>query len=302
MKSIKILGLIILCAIFSRCIVIRSSSQAGRIATVRNNVCKSLKGRVVFYAIFVDSESTHPWTEYDINSTKDSIKKSIKWIENQALLNSIPLKVEFNHYSKQNKIPVRGKFKYETLSSTLFHYRDLRKGIEQVDKWSDQVSRLVARGLPKSDSKVILTQNRMTDRERLMAKLRDIHKTDNVALLFFINNYFENELSLVLHSASNSEVEYGVISEKRPSVIAHEFLHLFGALDLYSTPFDRGSSQRKKEKIMKLLPNEIMAFTHKDIDSLNISSLTKYLIGWEHKFPEDMKGLIGGKKQKFLEY
>lgn len=45
-----------------------------------------------------------------------------------------------------------------------------------------------------------------------------------------------------------------------------------------------------------------MAFAHKDIDSLNISLLTKYLIGWEHKSPEDMKGLIGGKKQKFLDY
>ena len=185
----------------------------------------------------------------------------------------------------------------------MFHYRDLSKGIKLVDKWSDQVSRLVARGLPKDKSSVILTQNRLSDRERLIARLRDIYKTDNVALLFFTNNYYENEMSVVLHSAANDQTEYGIVSEKRPSVIAHEFLHLFGAIDLYITPFDRRRvQQRKKDKIMKLLPNEIMAFAHKDIDSLNISDLTKYLIGWENKLSEDSKRIIASKRQKFLEY
>jgi len=46
------------------------SFQKARVSTVRNNVCKALRGKVVLYAVFVDSEHTHPWTEYDINSTK----------------------------------------------------------------------------------------------------------------------------------------------------------------------------------------------------------------------------------------
>ena len=281
----------------------RVSFQKTRVSTVRNNVCKALRGKVVLYAVFVDSEGTHPWTEYDINSTKDSISKAINWIELQAKNNAIPLNVEFKNYSKNERVPVKSKYKYETLSKTMFHYRDLSKGIELVDNWSDQVSRLVARGLPKDKSSVILTQNKLSDRERLIARLRDMYKTDNVALMFFTNNYYENEMSVVLHSASNDQTEYGIVSEKRPSVIAHEFLHLFGAIDLYISPFDRNrSQQRKKDKIMKLLPNEIMAFAHKDIDSLNISDLTKYLIGWENKLSEESKRMIASKRQKFLEY
>ena len=296
-KSILFIGLVLLM------IGCRMSFQKTRVSTVRNNVCKALRGRVVLYAVFVDSEGTHPWTEYDIKSTKDSISKAIKWIELQAKKDVIPLNIEFHNYSKNGKIPVLGKYKHETLTQTLFHYRDLSKGIKLVDKWSDQVSRIVGRGLPKSQSDIILTQNRLSDRERLIARLRDIYKTDNVALLFFTNNYFENEMSIVLHSASSSETEYGIVSEKRPSVIAHEFLHLFGAIDLYISPFDRSRwQQRKKNKIMNLLPNEIMAFAHKDIDSLNISDLTNYLIGWDNKLSDDAKKIIASKRQKFLEY
>lgn len=296
-KSILLIGLMtILCSC-------RVSFQKTRVSTVRNNVCKALRGKVVLYAVFVDSEGTHPWTEYDINSTKDSISKAINWIELQAKNNAIPLSVEFKNYSKNERVPVKSKYKYETLSKTMFHYRDLSKGIELVDNWSDQVSRLVARGLPRDKSTVILTQNKLSDRERLIARLRDMYKADNVALMFFTNNYYENEISVVLHSASNDQTEYGIVSEKRPSVIAHEFLHLFGAIDLYISPFDRNrSQQRKKDKIMKLLPNEIMAFAHKDIDSLNISDLTKYLIGWENKLSEESKRMIASKRQKFLEY
>ena len=52
-----------------------------RIGTVRNNVCKSLENKTVLYAVFVDSEGTHPWTEYDISSTLDSIQVSINWLK-----------------------------------------------------------------------------------------------------------------------------------------------------------------------------------------------------------------------------
>lgn len=278
-------------------------TKTGRYPTVRNNVCKVLSNKVIFYAVFVDSKGIHPWSDYDLNSTKDSINKAINWLENEAKKNSIGLDIEFKYYSKNDRLPVRGKFKYETLSSTLFHFRDIRKGIKSVDDWSDKISRLVAKGLPRKKSEQAITKNNMTDRERLIAKLRDLYGTDNIALLFFTNNYFENEMSVALHTASDLNTEYAIVSEKRPAVIAHEFLHLFGAEDLYISQFDRGGkSKRKKEKIMKYFPNEIMAFAYRDIDSLGISPLSKYLIGWDNILDENAKGLITRKGQKLLEY
>ncbi len=48
---------------------------------------------------------------------------------------------------------------------------------------------------------------------------------------------------------------------------------------------------------MKKYPNEIMAFTHKRcIDSLDISPLSEYLIGWTPKIDKkESFGLIGEK-------
>ena len=277
-----------------------------RIGTVRNNVCKSLEKKTVLYAVFVDSDGTHPWTEYDIHSTLDSMQVAVDWIEKQAVSNgkSLDIVLEYaRNTSKDKVIPFKEEFKYKTLSGTLFKYLDLTKGIDLLDEWSDNVSKDVARTLPDDDSEEILTKNRSNNRERLIAKLRNEYKTDNIALMFFVNNYFENEISIALHTSSGTETEYAIVSDKQPAVIAHEFLHLFGALDLYLSPFDKGFFLRmKKRKAMKKYSNEIMAFTHRDIDSLDISPISKYLIGWDNKLDKDDRVVFIKKRWKLLEY
>lgn len=277
-----------------------------RIGSVRNNVCKSLEKKTILYAVFVDSDETHPWTEYDINSTLDSIQVSIDWLHQQAALHrkSLEIKLEYAiNASKDSVIPFKEDFQFKTLSGSLFKYSDLTKGIDLVDKWSDAVSKDVARTLPDDTSDVILSKNRSNNRERLIAKLRNKYKTDNVALIFFINNYFENEVSVAFHTSSGTETEFAVVSNKQPAVIAHEFLHLFGAWDLYLSPFDRSVFAKfRKRKAMKRYPNEIMAFAHRDIDSLNISPLTKYLIGWDNKLEDGEGKMFIKRRWKLLEY
>lgn len=277
-----------------------------RIGSVRNNVCKSLEKKTILFAVFVDSDGTHPWTEYDINSTLDSIQVSINWLEKKAIENGKSLNIQLEHginVSKDSVIPFKEEFKYETLSGTLFKYVDITKGIDLLDQWSNNVSKDVAKTFPDDTSEVVLSKNKSNNRERLIAKLRNKYKTDNIALMFFINNYFENEISIALHTSSGTETEYAIVSEKEPTVIAHEFLHLFGAWDLYLSPFDRGLFLRmKKRKAMKRYPDEIMAFTHRDLDSLDISPLSKYLIGWDNKLDKGEGKMFIKRRWKLLEY
>lgn len=137
----------------------------------------------------------------------------------------------------------------------------------------------------------------------MIAKLRDIHKTDNVALIYFINNYYQEEISVAIDTQSETNVEFAIVSFKSPSVIAHEFLHLFGAWDLYVTPYDKKRKNKKKKKLaMEYFPNEIMAFTYRNIDSLQIGDFTKYLIGWKSEIPADFNKLLLGKKLKPAKY
>lgn len=265
------------------------------IATVDNNVCKKLAGHVVLYAIFVDTKYTQPWSEYDIRSTLDSINKAANWLEKQSQENNISLTVDVQYHLNGKIIPIIKNFPDKTLSGTLFSPLPVF-GVPKLDRWSDGIARTAGLSLPKDTSKIVKTFNRLTDRERLIARLRDINKTDNVAVLYFVNDYYSEDLSLALHTSNSQSPEYAIISYKRPAVIVHEFLHLFGALDLYISPFDKKKkSLKRKAEIIKLFPNEVMAFAYRQLDSLNISPFTKYLIGWQNELDETTRQKILGK-------
>lgn len=290
---------IFLCAGLCRCST--GKEIAYSISTVDNNVCKRLTQHVVLYAIFVDSKSTLPWTEYDMASTMDSITKAIRWIEAQAASRDVGLDITLDyHRDEKGVLPIAAAFNRKTLSATVFFPKT---GIKSVDRWADKVGKSALQSYPADTAKRTLTKVKPYDRERLIARIRDIHKTDNVALMYFINNYYKNEVSLALHTGSNVNPEYAIVSFKKPAVIAHEFLHLFGAMDLYVTPFD---SQRKakarKNWAMKEFPNEVMAFTYRNLDSLTISPITEYLIGWRKELDQHYVNMLLSRRLKVIKY
>jgi hypothetical protein len=272
-------------------------------ASKENNVCKSLKGKVVVYAIFVDSKYTKPWTEYDINSTLDSIKTGMDWVMQKAINNNVHLNIEVEyHHTGKGVVPIYNDFSKKSLSATLFKM-PLYSGIKDIYRWADKVAAEAGKSLPKDTTLHIKTANKANDRERLIARLRDIHKTDNVALMYFINNYYSNEISVTFDINSLTNIEFSIVSFKQPSVISHEFLHLFGAWDLYITPFDnKRSAVKKKKQAMQLFPNEIMAFAYRDIDSLDICQFTKYAIGWDNELDPKYSDLLFGNKIKPVKY
>ena len=290
---------------FTICLLVLPSCRintAVQIATIDNNVCKKLNGSVVLYAIFVDTRFTHPWSEYDIKSTLDSIQKAATWIEKKASENGVPVNINVQYHQNKQVIPIACEFPNKTLSGTL--YSPIPKiGVPKLNRWADRIANTAGKSLSPDTSGVIKTKNRRNDRERLISHLRNMFKTDNVVLMYFINNYYKEEMSLTLHTVSHSDIEYSIVSFKKPAVIAHEFLHVFGAIDLYITPFDRKfSAMRKKATAMKEFPDEIMSFAYRQLDSLNISPFTKYMIGWDNELDEKYKRILFGKKIKVIKY
>ncbi len=272
------------------------------VSTVNNNVCKKLIGKVVLYAIFVDTKETHPWTAYDIKTTLDSIQKSTSWITAKAKECNIDVSIDIKYHQNNNVIPISQNLYEETLSRTLF-YPNIVAGIENLDDWSNAIAKKAGHSFGADSSAVVKTKNVITDRERLIARLRDLNSTDNVVVMYFLNNYHQDELSLAIHTGISDKTEYSIVSFKNPAVIAHEFLHIFGALDLYMSPFDRKKRALKnKVNIMEAYPNEIMAFTHRPIENLNLSPMTKYFLGWTAELDEKSKNLIFGKKIKIYKY
>ena len=272
------------------------------IPSVNNNVCKRLSGKVILYAIFVDSRYTNPWSTYDILSTSDSINKAISWIEKQAKEKNILVDIELDfHQDLKRIIPIENNLPRKTLTASLLTPTGVNT--RNIDRWADKVGKKALQIYGPDTSTITRTKISPKDRERLLARIRDIHKTDNVALMYFINNYYTEEISVALHISSNNNPEYSVVSFKNPSVIAHKFLHLFGALDLYISPFDKNrKAKKKKDFVMKNFPNEIMAFPYRSLDSLNISPLTEYLISWDNKLSKEHQQMLFGKKIKVAKY
>lgn len=257
--------------------------------TVDVGVCKKMTGEVLVYAVFTESKQLPPWTGFDIRSTKDSLKRALGWLENKARENG--QSVHFTAvWHKEEKIkPIESTLPNQNINNIVFK----PTFITQLDRWSNKVSKQILRDLPVDTVKTII--KRIEEREKLVSRLRQIYNVENVALIFFINNHGRSDASVTLHSADNKSPEYCVITEKRASVIAHEILHLFGALDFYLHPGMTKFRQRKHVfQANKEFKDDIMAHPARDINQLEIEDLTAYLIGWRDDYDSKFKKLLYG--------
>jgi len=287
------------CGGFNRTQIIYDRSEY--IAPSRNlNVCKTLKDSVIIYAIFVDVNSYHPWTQYDVDSTLDSLKKATSWIEDLAIKNNKTLTITPVIHSQQSKLSLsEHKIKPYDLSLDLgLLHSSNRKKIRTVDAWADKIAIYASKGVKKTEERKMKTKNKVSNLERLIARLRNQYRTDNVAVMFFVNGYYENTASASYHTYSNGpDVEYSIITNKNPAVIVHELLHLFGAVDLYPTTMHNFNYTEIEENY----PNEIMRIQHKSLNKLMLSPITEYYIGWIDDLDHDNTRLLYH-KYNVLEY
>jgi len=269
--------ILILPSIFA--IIFAFSFKKFDFAKARNmNVCKSLKGEVLVYYIFVDTKTTTPWTQFDIQSTNDSINIALKWLREKASNNNVDLKIKSDYYIGPEFSTIKKDLPEKSVETTI-QTPNLKTGIENLNKWADFIAKKTGETFDLSTKDGIPEIKNPKNKERLIAYLRDEYKVESVALLFMVNNYYKTDISVYVNSFDTDDVEFAIVSYKYPSAIAHSILNLFGASDLYISPY------RKNEKNIKFaeqeFPNEIMLDPYsKNINNQSISSFTNYLIGW----------------------
>ncbi len=255
-----------------------------------NNVCKDLRADVLLYFIFIDTKETSPWTEFDIMSTIDSLDVAVRWLEKQAENNDIGLNIKTDYYIGNEYATINQNLPGKSVEESLLE-PNLNKGVAALNKWADNVSRKAGESFYILNKDGIPKIQPPKNAERLIAHLRDEFSVESVALMFMVNNYFKSDLSVALNTLTTGNVEFAIVSYKYPSVIAHNFLHLYGAADLYKTPFRR--SKRKIKLAGNLYPAGIMQDPYsKMIHNLNISDFTKYLIGWTKEPDPQYKPLL----------
>lgn len=260
---------------------------------MNNNVCKSLKDNVLVYYIFVDSQETMPWTEFDIKSTIDSLTLAIRWLENQARSYGISLNIIQDYYIGADFTTIKKTLPMGSVLNSL-NFTGLSKGIRGLNKWADGVAMRAGTDFNISEKDGIPEIKNPRNKERLVAYLRDEKQVESVALLFMLNNYYKNDISVALNTMGNEDVEFSILSYKYPSVIAHNILHLFGAADLYKSEFRR--NDRKIAMAAEYFPNDIMQDNNfRNIKNFGIDEYTRYLIGWSPKLDPEYATLLTDK-------
>jgi hypothetical protein len=286
-KVILLLGLIITGILFATPTMIfdKIDYKKGR----NNNVCKDLKGEVLVYVIFVDTKTTSTWTEFDIKTTMDSINKAAFWLEDKAKENNVKLAITTDFYIGEEYSTIRRDLPEGTIRKSVTS-PSMAKGFEAMNKWADVIANMAGRSFEIEEKDGIRDNKQPNNKEKLVAYLRDQHNVESVVLLYMVNNYYRDDISIPVNFLSNDNVEFAVVSYKYPAGIAHNILHLFGASDFHETIYRK--SDRNINFALSEFPNAIMQNPYaKDLNTLDISSFTKYLIGWSNELDEKHESL-----------
>jgi hypothetical protein len=255
-----------------------------------NNVCKDLRDDVLLYFVFIDTRTTYPWTEFDILTTIDSIQVARRWLEAEAASAGISLKIKTDYYIGNEYATISRSLPRKTVLESVTD-PNYKKGTLSLSKWADYVSKEIGASLYIKEKDGIPPQKKPGNKERLVAYLRDEYNVESVALLFFVNNYFRNDISIAVNTLQTDDIEFAVVSYKYPSEIVHNFLHLFGATDLYK------SEQRKSPRRIRLakeyFPDDVMQDPYaRSLEELDIGAFTRYMIGWSNELDEEFDPLL----------
>ena len=261
------------------------------------NVCKDLKGDVLLYFAFIDSKYTSPWTEYDIESTIDSIRAAITWLHTEARNNKIPLNIKVDFYIGPEFTTITRNMPETTVYKSVTN-PNMRKAKENLNRWSDAIAKIAGASVTIHEKDGIPEIKPPKNKERLVAFLRDENKVESVAMFYLVNNYFKSDISIPVNIFDTEDVEFAIVSYKYASEIVHNFLHLYGAADMHETVYRR--QERKISMLADRYPDDIMQDPYgKAINKLELSDYTKYLIGWIDELDPELETLMTDKMLNF---
>ena len=235
-----------------------------------HNVCKKLTGKVLFYMVFVETGDSSPWTDFDLNSTVDSIKVAISWLNETAKMNGKNLQINFNTQVDDSLKIIKQK-----LGGQVDNLIDDKEGLDKIDKWTNKIIKI------KTGEK---------NRLKLITKLRNEYNVESVALVFMINYYYKEDFIFSFNTTNNDDVEYSIMNTKKPNLIAQDILNLFGAPYLYYHPST--VNKRDTKQLNKIFWNDVMANTNADLRKLQLGEITRYFIGWTDSLNEDYEKMV----------
>ena len=249
--------------------------------------------KVLVYIVFIDTKETAPWTEYDIQSTLDSVDVALEWIEEQARERNIDLQIRSDYFIGNEYTTIRKNLEFGTIKESAIT-PNCKKGLENLNKWADGIASRIGKEVKITTKDGIPEITNPRNKERLVAHLRDEHHLESVCLLYMINNYYRNDISLSINQLNSNDIEFSIVSYKYPSVIAQNVLRLFGAASLSKSIYR--NIEKKIKLAQQYFPSDIMQDVYGvRLSQLTIGEFTEYLIGWQENLDPKYQPLLTDK-------
>lgn len=225
-------------------------------------ICRSLTGNVSVVVFYIDDFESS-WSENDtLNFTNSEIKPALEFLEAQAELRGIDLKLTVkNTYMSiyYNDAVITDPDGTGLVSADILWESAVALGyesdVQMIEKFKSEYG---------TETVYYAVFNKCGTAYALNPK-RD-SGLDNI-----------NEHCIVFAK----DLNYNAKSEQgsQASVVAHEMLHLFGAEDYYD-------SVGRKSLANKYYPLDIMLSTKYNINQNNIGDATAFYIGWTDSVPD----------------
>lgn len=241
-----------------------------------HNVCKKMKGKVLLYVVWVETRNSTPWSDFELNTTVDALKTSLAWVEAQAKKSGVDLVFQFGASTNDSVSAV-----YQRLGGTVPELTETEEGLVKIDKWTNKI--------------VKIASGRKTKLE-LVTDLRNEYRAESVALVYMLCNYYKSDYIYSFNTTSNEDVEYAIVSSKKPTLITQSLMNLFGAPYLYHHPST--ANKRNTKNVQKLFYNDVMANTDFELDQLEVGPITKYFLGWADTLSAEYEKMVK-EKPKF---
>lgn len=223
---------------------------------------KTLKGNIYTLVCFISEKGGTAWTAKEKDVQIKKVKNSLKWIEKQAALYN--QKVNF---SKMGTFGKAEDIKFDAIE------KGSGSGKESVQWVSETLYKI------GYNSTLTFYNQSITDQRCDEVQVLIFAKTNGTSYAIAMVENANEELYFVEGALIYENYSSG--ANTATSSIAHEILHLYGAIDLYKT-FKQ--SEENAQKAAKLYPNSIMRRTSYNIEELNVDELNAWLIGWTNDY------------------
>lgn len=144
--------------------------------TKNQNVCKFMDDSLLVYAIFVDVDIYHPWTEFDVRSTMDSLQKATQWLESQGVKYNKKVHFDIIRHEQSNKWTIYERRAKTSLSLNGLKANIPKKNMRKLNPWADAIAAYAGRGIKYSPLGKIAKRLKINNKENLVLALRDKFK------------------------------------------------------------------------------------------------------------------------------